>query len=678
MARTKNLRRQRPKKVSAASLDWPEELPEEELKKATIAAPTPARTDQVTTFGEKHDRHDALDEAIHPETLSADSADGVGPLEATTLEVLCARFAAGDRRINGSALHFLLDGSQCLLKRGKLETISAFATEQHECILLNDWLIVSEDEDSKKRAGLLGFLAANKSRSDDSMGPLSLKWKIALSDVSELTLGALSSSFDIAASGRTLRFSANDNGDQTDWVNEISDAVLSARLKAGSISKYPGWRHEVLRGTVWRAALDNVKPPFQAVENLDALDFDGFTAVHLAAYYARMEALSALLAAGADPNVACRAVSFEGAMPLHLAAVRCNEEAIFELLERGARADALDDAGQSAFFACATSTACNAAEPCVAERCLAALPHEASNSGRETALHICARRDFRQTTRLLTRLSASDLDARNEDGMTPLHVAALHDTTGIAVLLLIAGAKPNTAAQGETPLDIAIRVGALQAGNLLARRGSRLTTDVEHHQANLKSAFAEWDARRLDQELDRPALSKHLWIAVDSRDACELCDLLFSNLGRWRHHCHSCGRLCCQSCSTKTARLKPSGVGDDDGDLSANTSSRSAGQYHSVRVCDACFNKLDMLSEDRAPADKEGECPSLRVALEMPSSSHVDENMQQLGEKLQQRGEQLEHLAQQSEDVQSAAMRFRENTRKLREQLERRNKTRRR
>ena len=65
--------------------------------------------------------------------------------------------------------------------------------------------------------------------------------------------------------------------------------------------------------------------------SLDTLSLDGWTPLHLAAFFARRAAVLALLEAGADPNLYGRA--FERNLPLHAAcAGRLKKPAVVELL----------------------------------------------------------------------------------------------------------------------------------------------------------------------------------------------------------------------------------------------------------------------------------------------------------------------------------------------------------
>ena len=65
----------------------------------------------------------------------------------------------------------------------------------------------------------------------------------------------------------------------------------------------------------------------------------------------------------------------------------------------------------------------------------------------------------------------SDPNARNENGDTPLHIAAHHGQTEAIAALIAKGADPNARNEnGDTPLHIAAREGQTEAIAALHRR----------------------------------------------------------------------------------------------------------------------------------------------------------------------------------------------------------------
>lgn len=96
-------------------------------------------------------------------------------------------------------------------------------------------------------------------------------------------------------------------------------------------------------GTLEAAALgdvDRLRDP-----DLSARGADGFTPIHLAAFFGGAEAVKALLAAGADPNA--DAENAFGVHPINSAAASGDVEAVRALLEAGADPNARQRSGHT-------------------------------------------------------------------------------------------------------------------------------------------------------------------------------------------------------------------------------------------------------------------------------------------------------------------------------------------
>lgn len=86
-------------------------------------------------------------------------------------------------------------------------------------------------------------------------------------------------------------------------------------------------------------------------ERLGTSSGDGFTALHLAAFFSRLEAVRLLLELGADPSVVAQNPT--RVTPLHSAAASRNREMVALLLERGAPVNAAQQAGYTALHSAA-------------------------------------------------------------------------------------------------------------------------------------------------------------------------------------------------------------------------------------------------------------------------------------------------------------------------------------
>ena len=69
-------------------------------------------------------------------------------------------------------------------------------------------------------------------------------------------------------------------------------------------------------------------------------------------------------------------------------------------------------------------------------------------------------------------LAGANMDSRDCDGFTPLHVASRHNCLGVVEQLLAANAKVNILdSSGGTPLKLAARNGHVDVVRALLRRG---------------------------------------------------------------------------------------------------------------------------------------------------------------------------------------------------------------
>lgn len=177
---------------------------------------------------------------------------------------------------------------------------------------------------------------------------------------------------------------------------------------------------------------------------VDAANDYGVTPLGLACNNGAAATVSRLLAAGADPNRACGT----GETPVMACARTGSVEAVRELLAHGADPSAVEPwHGQTALMWAAAGGHAGAAG--------VLLEHgadvEARSKGGFTALLIAAREDDPSLVGDLVAAGA-DVNAAAPDGATPLHVAAVRGHAGLAMALLEHGADPNADGPGYTAL----------------------------------------------------------------------------------------------------------------------------------------------------------------------------------------------------------------------------------
>jgi len=199
---------------------------------------------------------------------------------------------------------------------------------------------------------------------------------------------------------------------------------------------------------------------------VNARDENGWTPLLLAAAYGTAETAAALVGAGADPKVRDR----DGRFPADMAEGngRVKDHNIFQALEE-ARNIAQPDCGlwnSSGFFENAMAAD--------VKRCLTAGAYlEARDEFGWTPLHVAARYGRAETVTALVKAGA-DMGAWDEDGDTPLHVAAGWGTAATVAALIKAGAKVNARSEyiGEHPTSVWFTAG-VKAGQEATMRRNR-------------------------------------------------------------------------------------------------------------------------------------------------------------------------------------------------------------
>lgn len=173
----------------------------------------------------------------------------------------------------------------------------------------------------------------------------------------------------------------------------------------------------------------------------------GYTPLAMAVQRDRTAIADMLLTAGADANVPTR----DGTTPLMIAAERANLAVVVALLAKSTDPNAHDLKGNTALIKGV---------------------------------------DRIETVQALLA-SGAVVDARNEDGVTPLMAAVARGQADVAGVLLDAGAIVNVKNKaGRTPLMVAVRNGRVDTARLLLQRNARLNDRDEDERTALSYAEA--------------------------------------------------------------------------------------------------------------------------------------------------------------------------------------------
>ena len=208
---------------------------------------------------------------------------------------------------------------------------------------------------------------------------------------------------------------------------------------------------------------------------------------HIAASVNTSVMAGVLLCSGAAVN----AKNDAGETPLHIAASEDAPEMAELLLRAGAAVDAKDKDGETPLHVMAkwqlstyrqlrasyhyekAKRVLWAAYETGKELLCTGAAVDAKNNAGETPLHVAARRDNSWEAKDLLS-NGADVHARNDAGETPLHVAAEYDASSTAEVLLRQGAAVNVRDSfGYTPLYVAMEYNASATASVLRRYGGR-------------------------------------------------------------------------------------------------------------------------------------------------------------------------------------------------------------
>ncbi len=231
-----------------------------------------------------------------------------------------------------------------------------------------------------------------------------------------------------------------------------------------------------------------VRNLLEAGAAVDGVQPDGFTALHWAAQWNRMDLADLLIGAGADVDAADR----YGVTPLVLACTNASPGMVKRLLAAGANPHGAQATGETVLMTCARGGVPDAIAPLL-DRGADVDASEAANG--QTALMWAAWEGHTDVVRMLIDHGA-DVNARTTTGYTALVLAAREGYRETTEALLDAGADVNASAvDGTTALVVATVRRHLHHAEFLLARGA---------DPNLGPGFSplHWAAGKWDTELN--------------------------------------------------------------------------------------------------------------------------------------------------------------------------------
>lgn len=242
-------------------------------------------------------------------------------------------------------------------------------------------------------------------------------------------------------------------------------AVAYPILSPGD-SETEGWTE--LHFAAANGQVDNAAKLLGQHADVDVQNARGRTPLYEAAKRGRLEVVKLLVEKGAKID-AHDAVS--GFVPLHIASEQKHADVVKYLLDKGAPVDTRNKSEQTPLWQAAW-------QPWHRDDEIAAvlIEHGANVNARDdkgfTPLHMAALTGHLPVVRLLLSKRAQ-VDAKSTKGASPLYKAAEAGQLETVSVLLGSGADVNADFQGWTPLKIAVTKGHGAVADLLKRHGAR-------------------------------------------------------------------------------------------------------------------------------------------------------------------------------------------------------------
>ena len=454
--------------------------------------------------------------------------------------------------------------------------------------LLSDMLVITKAKTNKKGQGTFEFRRA-----------LRFDCETRLRTYRHSTDAKLATAFDISVpdgNGRyTLNLASSSAEECDSWVTAVKGCIMSTIGDQEPLSCF-ATHYGLVAGTLpYDVLTDNLSLVQQLSKTGDLVDVAsepdhfGATAFTVAAYCGAASVLDAMLAAE-GATAAASVPDSNGNTPLCIAAARGHAAVVAVMGAAGMDMSAPDFNDITPLQYAVVSSCDDAIDALTAG---GANVDAVGKDGLSGLMRACLD-GHGSAVRRWIELQA-DVELVSGDGRRPIHCATAATLPKSALAPLVeAGVQLNTIdADKRTAVALLLARDQLPAADYLVSHGSRWRgLEVVGEATELGPAVVEClgkaDARWAASQPVEPSLRTRTtrsapparWVDDADSAACMLCQNAFGFFRR-RHHCRSCGSLCCGECLTKQTRLETicTSEGPALGDMSKVE-----------KVCDSCFN----------------------------------------------------------------------------------------